>query len=326
MQNQPQNTTDQPQTAATRLIKVGFFEIVGFIIIGALIINSLFFIELKVSLKPLLNKVLGGQIAKQFGIANTPDVISEDLEELVLPAEGVELPVAWGDLGKQLVVSGVIDQSSLNTLYAEQSELSEEMNKIIRGGSGERIRITRKNASLLLNLWWALGLGNKNEILEGGEMKDLGEEVSNLASTGGWTIARGEAMDHYAKHGFITLTSEQQALVDKISKNIYRPCCNNSTHFPDCNHGMAMLGLLELMAAQGVSEEEMYKAALAVNSYWFPDAYLTIAAYLDKQGVGFATVNPKDLLSSKYSSSQGFGQIARQITSSNQGQGSSCAI
>ena len=31
---------------------------------------------------------------------------------------------------------------------------------------------------------------------------------------------------------------------NKIAKGIYRPCCNNSTYFPDCNHGMAMLGLL----------------------------------------------------------------------------------
>jgi len=48
---------------------------------------------------------------------------------------------------------------------------------------------------------------------------------------------------------------------------------------------MAMLGLLELMAAQGVGEEEMYKAALAVNSYWFPDTYLTIAEYMQNKGI-----------------------------------------
>ena len=87
-------------------------------------------------------------------------------------------------------------------------------------------------------------------------------------------------MDHYNRHIFFKLTPEQQALVDKVSRGIYRPCCNNSTHFPDCNHGMAMLGFLELMASQGVSEQDMWKAALAVNSYWFPDTYINIATYI----------------------------------------------
>ena len=59
-------------------------------------------------------------------------------------------------------------------------------------------------------------------------------------------------MNHYSMHRFIVLTPEQQALVEKVSKGIYRPCCGNSVYFPDCNHGMAMLGLLELMASQGV--------------------------------------------------------------------------
>src|SRR3989344_7376730 len=98
--------------------------------------------------------------------------------------------------------------------------------------------------------------------------------AGNFASTGGWTLAKGDAMDHYSAHPFIMLSREHQELVERVSKGIYRPCCNNSTHFPDCNHCMAMLGLLELMASQGVSEEDMWKAALAVNSYWFPDTYL----------------------------------------------------
>ena len=46
-----------------------------------------------------------------------------------------------------------------------------------------------------------------------------------------------------------------------------------------------MLGLLELMASQGLSEEEMYKYALIVNSYWFPDTYLAIAKYFEKEAL-----------------------------------------
>ena len=101
--------------------------------------------------------------------------------------------------------------------------------------------------------------------------------------------------------------------MERVSKNIYRPCCGNSVYFPDCNHGMAMLGLLELMAAQGTSEEEMYKAALQVNSYWFPDTYLTLAKYFEQRGVEWSKVSPKEVLGAAYSSAQGYQQILAEV-------------
>lgn len=119
----------------------------------------------------------------------------------------------------------------------------------------------------MLNMFWAFGLANKNTILETGPMKD---NTPNYASTGGWTLAMGDAMDHYSQHPMLTLTPEQQALVEKTSKNIFRPCCGNSTYFPDCNHGMAMLGILELLASQGKSEQQLMSTAEAVNKIWFP--------------------------------------------------------
>ncbi len=36
------------------------------------------------------------------------------------------------------------------------------------------------------------------------------------------------------------------------------------------NHGSALRGLLQLGASQGLSEEELYREALAFNSFWFP--------------------------------------------------------
>jgi hypothetical protein len=76
---------------------------------------------------------------------------------------------------------------------------------------------------------------------------------------------------------------------------------------------MAMLGLLELMASQGVSEEEMYNIALKVNSYWFPDTYLTIAKYFEKRGVDWDDINPKEILGSAYSSAQGYRQVLAEV-------------
>ena len=250
------------------------------------------------------------------------------LEEAVLPSEGVILPVSWGDLGPWLVNAGVIDKEKFQALYSGRGQWSDEYNDLLFGNNIGRLQITKDNAGYQQNLFWALGLSSKNIILGSGEManpKYLGAE--NFASTGGWTMSKGDPMDHYNRHTFLILTPEQQSLVDKVSRGVYRPCCNNSTHFPDCNHGMAMLGLLELMASQGVSEQDMWKTALTVNSYWFPDAYVTIATYMKNKNIDWKDVNPQEILGINYSSSSGYGRISSQVVLPNTIQGGSgCGI
>ena len=146
-----------------------------------------------------------------------------------------------------------------------QGGLDEETKKLLYQSGNGNLKITEENSGKILNLLWAFGLGNKNEILLKGPMMDPQYGgAGRFASTGGWTIAKGSAMEHYSNHEFIKLTKEQQTLVENVSQNIYRPCCGNSTYFPDCNHGMAMLGLLELMASEGVSEE---KANIRIEIY-----------------------------------------------------------
>src|SRR3989344_2828337 len=172
------------------------------------------------------------------------------LEEEVLPTIGVALPVTWGDLGSQLVKAGAVDADKFKAMYEQRGSFTKEYEALLLGQGNGKLTITKDNAGYLLNLFWALGLANKNPILDSGEMNDPKYGgAGNFASTGGWTLAKGDSMNHYSRHEFFALTAEQQALVDKVSRGIYRPCCGNSTHFPDCNHGMAMLGLLELMAS-----------------------------------------------------------------------------
>lgn len=226
----------------------------------------------------------------------------------------VELPVRWGDTGRKLASAGAIDAVKFQQLYENGREFPDEYDRLLNGTTPGRLKITRENAGFLLNLFWALGLANKNEILSSGEMADPRYGgADRFASTGGWTMAQGSAMDHYNSHNFMNLTPEQQELVNKVSQGIYRPCCGNSVHFPDCNHGMAMLGLLELMASQGATEKEMWDAALVANSYWFPDAYTTLASYFENRGVNWKDVNPQDILGVNYSSSSGFAKIASQV-------------
>lgn len=257
----------------------------------------------------------------------TAEILEENYSQKIIPENGVVLPVRWGDLGVQMTRAGVIDKTKFEEMYARRGGLNDEEKKLLEGLDNGNLKITKKNSRFVLNLLWALGLGNKNEILEKGPMSDNKYGgVGNFASTGGWTLAQGSSMNHYSRHQFIILTPEQQALVEKVSKGIFRPCCGNSTYFPDCNHGMAMLGLLELMASQGVSEDEMYKTALVVNSYWFPDTYITIAKYLKTQGKEWSKADPKEILGFDYSSGTGFQKIKSKIKNSGVGGGGSCGV
>ena len=196
--------------------------------------------------------------------------------------DGIALPVKWGDLGAKMISVGVIDAEKFEALYAGRGGFDEETRELLYGEDNGNLNITAENSGVVLNLLWALGLGNRNDILIYGPMttydgkspasvEEMPTKVSRFASTGGWTLAKGHAMEHYARHPFVILNEEQQELIERVAKNVYRTCCSNSTYFPDCNHGMAMLGLLELMSSQGASEKEMYDFAEKVNKIWFPE-------------------------------------------------------
>ena len=118
----------------------------------------------------------------------------------------------------------------------------------------------------------------------------------------------------YASVELIPLTAEQQQRVEEAAALIYRPCCDNSTLFPDCNHGMAMLGLLELMASEDATVDEMLAAAKYVNAYWFPQQALETAVYLaTSQGIDFARAAPRLVTSNAISSGSGFAALHKSL-------------
>ncbi len=238
--------------------------------------------------------------------------------------QGVGTLVAqWNDLGSQLVNAGVINQEKFLALYANQSNARQEAEKLLSRSYQGPLEITAENQAVVLNILWAFGLGNTNAVLEGPAMR--GSQTGNLASTGGWSLAQGMAMSHYGKHGFVPLTAEQQKKVDEASRNIFRPCCNNSTSMPDCNHGMAMLGLLELMASEGASSAELYESALVAQRYWFADAYQKIDAYADQKQ---STLSSQQALRAQYSSARGLAQITAELQTAPRpsSAGGSCSV
>lgn len=294
------------------------------------ILNIVLFLVL-IILIPVYSVENKNKLNQQTLIKESQNIESEPQEisliNEVLPKEGVVLPVRWGDLGKKLIEAGVIDPQKFEALYTQRGGLSEEAKNLLYGENNGNLVINDQNNGLILNLLWAFGLANKNSILENGPMTDPRYGGAGVfASTGGWTLAVDNAMNHYSKHSFVVLNSEQQKLVEKVSQNIYRPCCNNSTYFPDCNHGMAMLGLLELLASQGASEEELYKVALQVNAYWFPDTYLTIAKYFKNRNISWQNVNPKEVLGFDFSSASGYRRVLSLVEPIQIQSGGSCGV
>jgi hypothetical protein len=272
---------------------------------------------------------------------NTPEVQAQKLERTraalakqVNPEAGFELPVSFKDLGPQLIATGAIDEAQFVKLYESKGKpLTEEQLKILHETVDGHIKIDKTNSDFLLNFFWAAGLVNKNAVLEAGEMVREGrDKVGNFASTGGWTLGKKPATDLYSSAELMTLTPEQQARVEEVSRNAYRPCCGNSTHFPDCNHGMALLGLLELMASQDATIDEMYTAAKQVNAFWFPNQMLEVATYFQAvEGKDFNAVNAKEVVSDKYFSGNGFRQthqalVAKGLLPQQPSGGQSCAV
>lgn len=254
------------------------------------------------------------------------------LYEQVNPKDGYTLPVSYGDLGPQLLNGGVIEYDAMAALYKESGKsLSAEEVEILQKGSNERITINAENARFLLNFFWAVGLANRNSILtEGAMVKNSGGQVEGYASTGGWGLAAKPVTELYASMDLIPLTAEQQKRVEEVAAAVYRPCCNNPTHFPDCNHGMAMLGILELMASEGRSVDEMFDAAKYVNAYWFPQQTMETALYLQlNEGTDFVDADAKLVVGEGLSSASGFGMVhqdlqTRGLLQQAPGQGGGC--
>jgi hypothetical protein len=255
------------------------------------------------------------------------------LYERVNPPDGFSLSISYGDLGPRLVEGGVIDYDAFAAIYEKSGNpLTPEQVEILKSGSNEEVVVTSQNAHFLLNFFWAVGLANQNAILTEGPMVQNSQgQVERFASTGGWTLATKPITELYASIDLIPLTAEQQKLVEEVASHVYRPCCGNHTLFPDCNHGMALLGILELMASEGASADEMFEAAKYVNAFWFPQQTLETAIYLRlNEDTDFRDADAKLVVSEKFSSAAGSSMVHQDLQRKGvlqqaPGQGGSCA-
>lgn len=240
--------------------------------------------------------------------ATTKSGAMVDMDQ-INPPDGYKIPAVFGDVGPQMVAAGAIDLAKFTNVYRQQNKpLTDDQMTILTKGTNANIVINPENSYFLLNFFWALGLANQNAILTEGPMVSGGiDKVGGYASTGGWTIGAKSPTELYASTKIMSLTDEQQARLLEVASVVYRPCCNNPTHFPDCNHGMAMLGLMELMASQGASTDQMFDAAKYVTAFWYPQQMLEVAAVFKvSQNVDFEKVDSRQVVSSQYASGSGF--------------------
>lgn len=253
--------------------------------------------------EPLITKALSANAT------NAALPINELLNEItakVLPEKGYPSKIRLGDSVLKLVDYGVIDREKFVALYRNRKGIPPELKTIFDEPSNKPILLTRENANYYINLLWPIGLANHMSANEKSPVNS--KSLFNFASTGGWNLGKKDnGGEYFNKFEIVPLTPAQEALVVRIAQAAYRPCCNNSTFFQDCNHGSALLGLLELGAAQGLSETDLWHEALAFNSFWFPDNYIETALYFKTvKNISWENVDPKIVMGKDYSSISGW--------------------
>ncbi|MBI2076370.1 MAG: hypothetical protein HYT72_03935 [Candidatus Aenigmarchaeota archaeon] len=206
------------------------------------------------------------------GAATDPHGLNVDEITLqVLPEKGFTIDARWGDSVSKMVKAGVLDVNKLNDLLTKRygQPLTAEQKKLLTDDySEEKLAINSKNAVFVMYVLWTLAKHDDNQILLSSPF---------ASSFKGYDIGVGKA--GYGDTKLIELTPEQQDIAKYVALNSYRPCCGNPTGHPDCSHGFSALGLIELMANQGYTKEQIFDAFVKFNSFWFPSTYIQDALY-----------------------------------------------
>ncbi len=239
---------------------------------------------------------------------NTVNV--NQLEGEVIPAQGYVLPVKWGKSAKELVDSGALNITALSSILQQSGQpLTAEELQILNGTSDENITINANNTLFDLYVLWGVGISNNNSIINSGPLMQNGNP-NNFASTGGY-LPLGNLM--IGQLNIMNLSSNEQTIAEQVAFNSYRPCCDNPTGFPDCNHGAAALGLIEIMASQGNSLNATFEAVRDFNSFQFTQQYMEEAVFFASQGQDWNAVPASTVVNYNFSSATGSSYVMQYI-------------
>ncbi len=263
--------------------------------------------------------------------AETNTLNFSSIAEQVYPVQGFTLPVKWGSIPNQLVDSGALNLSFVEgSLISANQPLTNGELGLLNGTNKGNVTFSHGSALFTLYMLWAVGINNRNPIINNGPVMNYGGSPYDLASTSGYGPLGKLSLGNLS---LIGLNASQQDLVDMIASNVYRPCCNNPAMFPDCNHGAAQLGLIELMATQGKNETQIYNALKEFNSFYYPQQYFDTAVFFDyTQGRSWNSVPADDVLGYNFSSATGYSNVYKVLESSNvlnqvgSSSGGSCSV
>jgi hypothetical protein len=246
----------------------------------------------------LLNHFLGSPFAPFWPVLDQ-----------VVPPGGIKTSVSFSDSIQRLIAAGALDPHKLRAKYfryRSSSQMPGWLDGLLTASSSDPIDFSIETAPHLINLLWPLGLSTRLQLNEKSPINTA--SLASLASTGGWTLGREpNGAAYFNKVASMAISQEQEQRVYEVATTTFRPCCDNSTFFQDCNHGSALLGLLELGAAQGKSVDELYRLALAANAYWFPEQYVKTALYFALfEGTDWSRLDPRRVLGPRFSSLSGW--------------------
>lgn len=131
-----------------------------------------------------------------------------NLAKKVIPAEGYNVDINWGDTGIKLVQAGGIDMEKYRENYSgpEYAELLSYLTE----NKNQGITINQQNAYFWVNTLWALGLTQQSDVLTNGIIgTEYADRIGSFASTGGWTLGSSDAVSLYSSSSIIPLTQAQ---------------------------------------------------------------------------------------------------------------------
>ncbi|MDE1846348.1 MAG: hypothetical protein KGH53_03660 [Candidatus Micrarchaeota archaeon] len=250
----------------------------------------------------------------------------------VVPSGGYVLPFRWGKSIKTLVDAGAINVSNFTALIKNSGQqLTGSEKSIINGTYEGYIQFNSTNTEFVQLAFWALGVNNNNTIIRNGPIINASiqysGQINSNATTGRTVTPQYVASQYFASTGgygpigrlqfsalgVLRLSAAQQSIADYTAENSYRPCCDNPTAFPDCNHGAAALGIIELLASQGATQNQVLRAVEEFNQYQFPGQYGEIAAYFATQGENYTSINAGAIIGKNYSSLTGYLRVHQYL-------------
>lgn len=282
---------------------------VGFVIALAMVLFALAISQHHTATTAVQNTHIANASFQNLSASNINYTL---IQQEVVPQSGFVLPARWGNSVKRLVDSGALNVSFLSKSLAQSNQsLTLSELEILNGTYDGNITMNQSNAYFTMIVLWALGINNKNPIIDNGPIMNSGSNPLYFASTGGYGPIGKLQLGNLS---IINLTSNQQAVAGYVANNTYRPCCDNPTAFPDCNHGAAALAIVELMASQGASAQQIFKAIEEFNSIQFTPQYVLIAAYFASKNISWPNADPQTVMGANYSSLSGFISVDKYLS------------